>query len=175
MLAELQNPAYQHLLINHLPIIGTAMGVVALIVGLIVRQQAAFLPGLVVLLLAGISVWPVYETGSAAYKPIRKISDDAASDWLDEHMDRAESTVWIFYAMAALAGLTLGIHRKWPSACVPLAVASAMIGVVCTGIAAYIARPGGLVRHAEFRPFSAPPEPEVIQRSSIDSKPFADH
>jgi len=152
MLVELQNPAYQHLLINHLPIIGTAMGVVGLLVGLALRQRAALFPGLFILLIAGLSAWPVYETGSAAYKPVRKVSDDSGSDWLDEHMDRAERTVWVFYGMAGLAALALGVPRKWPSTGVPFAVASAMAGIVCTGVSGYIARPGGLVRHSEFRP-----------------------
>jgi hypothetical protein len=173
LLAELQNPAYQHLLINHLPIIGTAMGVVALVVGLAVRQQAALLPGLVILLVAGISAWPVHETGSAAYKPIRKISDDSGSDWLDEHMDRADSTVWFFYTMAGLAGLAMTVPRKWPSAGVPLAVASAMAGVVCTGVAGYIARPGGLVRHTEFRPSATQAEPAKEQPAAHDAKPLS--
>ncbi|HEY8899097.1 MAG TPA: hypothetical protein VIM61_01595 [Chthoniobacterales bacterium] len=99
MFSELQHPGYLHILINHLPIIGTAMGVLALLVGLALRSRAALLPGLVIVLVAGISAWPVYETGSDAYKSIRKISDYDGSDWLDEHMDRADKTVWTFYAM----------------------------------------------------------------------------
>jgi len=172
VLAELQNPAYQHLLINHLPIIGTAMGVVALVVGLAVRQRTALLPGLVILLVAGFSAWPVYETGSAAYKSIRKISDDSGSDWLDEHMDRADNTVWVFYTMAGLAGLAITVPRRWPTATVPLAVASAMAGVVCTGVAGYIARPGGLVRHTEFRSSASPAEPAEGPPASPAAKPL---
>jgi len=172
LLAELQNPAYQHLLINHLPIIGTAMGVVAIVVGLAVRQRAALLPGLVILLVAGFSAWPVYETGSAAYKPIRKISDDSGSDWLDEHMERADNTVWVFYTMAGFAVLTMTVPRKWPSAGVPLAVASAMAGIVSTGVAGYIAQPGGLVRHTEFRPSASPADPLKEQTASPDAKPL---
>ncbi len=82
---ELQQPGYLHVLINHLPIIGTAMGVLALFIGLALRSRKALLPGLVIVLISGISAWPVYVTGSDAYKSIRKISDDAGSDWLDEH------------------------------------------------------------------------------------------
>jgi len=162
MLSEFQQPGYIHVLINHLPIIGTAMGVTALLVGLALRVRAALLPGLVIVLISGISAWPVYETGSAAYKSIRKISDYDGSDWLDEHMDRADRTVWTFYAMAGLAGLALVLPKRWPQTGTPLAAASALAAVICTGVSGYIAQPGGLVRHTEFRPAAAAPGASTI-------------
>ena len=76
MIEQLSNPAYQHLLINHVPIIGIVMGLVGLGVAFLTRQRVAFLPALAILVVAGASAWPVYETGSNAYKPIRKIADD---------------------------------------------------------------------------------------------------
>lgn len=152
MTSELQNPAYLHLISNHMPIIGMLMGVIALLVGLALRQRAALLPGLAIVLISGLSAWPVYLTGDAAYKPVRKISDYEGSDWLDEHMDRADRTIWVFYATAGLAGLAIGLPRRWPSTAMPLAVASMLGAMVCTGVSAYIAKPGGLVRHTEFRP-----------------------
>ena len=111
--------------------------------------------------MAGVCAWPVYEAGSAAYKPMRKISDDSGSDWFGEHTDRGDNAVWLFYAMAGFVGLamTMTVPRKWASARVPLAVASAMAGLVCTGVAGYIARPGGLLRHTEFRRSASPAEP----------------
>jgi hypothetical protein len=152
VVSQLQNPAYLHVILNHLPIIGMVMGIIALLVGLFLRQPAALVPGLAVVLIAGISAWPVYETGSAAYKSIRKISDYESSDWLDEHMDRADQTIWVFYATAGLACLAIGLPKRWAAAGVPLATASLLAAVICTGVSGYIAIPGGLVRHAEFRP-----------------------
>jgi hypothetical protein len=166
MFSELQHPGYLHILINHLPIIGTAMGVLALLVGLALRSRAALLPGLVIVLVAGISAWPVYETGSDAYKSIRKISDYDGSDWLDEHMDRADKTVWTFYAMAGLAGLAIAFPKRWPRAGIPLAAATAIAAVICTGVSGYIAQPGGLVRHTEFRSATAPQRTEPLHDHS---------
>jgi len=152
MFSEFQQPGYLHVLINHLPIVGTAMGVLALAVALFLRQRAALIPALVVVLVAGISAWPVSETGSVAYKPIRKISDDAGSDWLDEHQERADRTVWTFYVMAGLAAAALVVPVRWPRTAVPLAAATALAAVACTAVGGYIAQPGGRVRHIEFRP-----------------------
>ncbi|MBE2203955.1 MAG: hypothetical protein IAE94_06435 [Chthoniobacterales bacterium] len=149
---ELANPAYQHVLINHLPIIGTAMGLLALVVAFITRKRAAFVPALIIVMVAGASAWPVYETGSAAYKPIRRIADDAGIDWLDTHMDRADQATWAFYAMAGLATLALVLPWKWPRSAVSLSVLTALAAVACLFVAAWIAEAGGRVRHPEFRP-----------------------
>ncbi|MCK9589308.1 MAG: hypothetical protein WC076_00995 [Terrimicrobiaceae bacterium] len=151
MLTELQQPAYQHVLINHLPIVGTALGVLALVVALALRQRSALVTALVIVLVAGASAWPVYETGSAAYKPIRKISDAAGSDWLDEHMDRADRLAWTFYAMAGLATIALVIPARWPRTSLPLAATTALAAIACMVVGVYIAQPGGRVRHVEFR------------------------
>lgn len=157
MFQELQEPGYLHVLLNHLPIVGTMMGLIGLLVGLVLRHRAALIPPLVILLLAGGSAWPVYETGSAAYKPIRKITDEAGSDWLDEHMDRVDRTVWAFYVMAGVAAIALIAPRRWPKTSLPLAVITMLAAAACVGVGGYIARPGGLVRHTEFRAPGTPP------------------
>jgi hypothetical protein len=159
MLVELQQPGYLHVLINHLPIIGTFMGLIGVLVGLILRQRRALIPGLVILLIAGVSTWPVYETGEAAYKMIRKISDEAGVDWLDQHMDRADQTVWTFYLMAGLAAIAIVAPVRWPRSAVPLAIVTLLAAVGCSAVAAYIARPGGLIRHTEFRVPDTPSTP----------------
>ncbi|HEY5891772.1 MAG TPA: hypothetical protein VIT91_00950 [Chthoniobacterales bacterium] len=158
MLQELQQPGYAHVLINHVPIIGAVLGLIALLVGLFFKQRAALMPALVILFIAGISVWPVYETGEAAYKPIRKIAGDPGSDWLDEHMDRADRAAWLFFVLAGLSAAAIAAPFRWPKAGVPLALAAGIAAVACAGAGVWIAQPGGLVRHTEFRlPNVTPP------------------
>ncbi len=151
MFSELQQPAYLHVLINHLPIIGTAIGALALLIAIVLRQRVALIPTLIIILVAGASAWPVYETGSAAYPSIRKISDDAGSDELDQHLDRAERTVWTFYAMAGLAAIALIVPMRWPRTSLPLAIATVLAAIACTAVGGYIAQSGGRIRHTEFR------------------------
>lgn len=152
MIEQLANPAYRHLLINHLPIIGIVMGLLGLGVAFVLRQRIAFVPPLVILLIAGASAWLVYASGSAAYKPIRKIADDAGIDWLDAHMDRADAGTWTFYVLAGAAALALAVPMRWPKSGPPLAIAVAVMAVACLGVAGWIAEAGGRVRHPEFRP-----------------------
>ncbi len=76
------NPAYRHLLINHLPIIGLGAGALALFIALFLRKRVAHVPALVVILLMAASAIPVHRTGEQAEKSVQRAVDDAGADWL---------------------------------------------------------------------------------------------
>ena len=152
----LKKPEYIHVLLNHLPIYGTVLGATALAISLLLRSRAAQVTALILTLIAGVSSYPVFVTGQRAYKTIRSTSDDAGSDWLDEHMERAEKTIGAFYFLAALAVAGLILPIKWPKSAVPLASLTLAAAILCSGIAVYIAQAGGRVRHTEFRPSETP-------------------
>src|SRR5580698_558804 len=100
---ELSSPVYQHLLINHVPIIGLGFAVLLLGMALLARSLAAQRIALALVFLTSGSVMAVSWTGNNAYKEVHGMADDAGTDWLDEHMDRAESAAPAFYGLAALA------------------------------------------------------------------------
>ena len=151
MPVELQAPGYLHVLINHLPIIGTGVGLFGLVIALFLRNRVALLPVLAILVLSGISAWPVYVTGSNAYRPIMKISDNTGRDWLNEHSDRADRVIWVFYAMAGIAAIAIVAPMKWPKSAFPLGILSLFFALGGLGAAGYIAQAGGMIRHVEFR------------------------
>ena len=148
----LKKPEYLHVMLNHLPIYGTVLGALALAISLILRSRAAQITALILTVIAGASAYPVLVTGQRAYKAIRGMADDAGADVLDEHMDRAEKTIGVFCFLAALAIAGLLVPIKWPKSAVPLAALTLVVAIFCSGIAVYIAQPGGRVRHPEFRP-----------------------
>jgi len=162
----LKKPEYVHVLLNHLPIYGTILGTLALAISLVLRSRAAQITALILTLIAGASAYPVFVSGQRAYKTIRGLADDAGADALDEHMDRAEKTIFVFYVLAAFAAAGLLVPIKWPKSAVPLAAITLVVAVLCSGIVAYIAQPGGQVRHPEFRPSESPtPSLETHHRS----------
>ena len=152
----LKKPEYIHVLLNHLPIYGTILGALALAISLMLRSRASQITALILTLIAGLSAYPVFVSGQRAYKTIRGLSDDAGADWLDEHMDRAEKTIGAFYFLPALAVAGLLVPIKWPKSAFPLAALTLVVAIVCSGLAVYIAQPGGRVRHPEFRPSETP-------------------
>ncbi|HSI82607.1 MAG: hypothetical protein ACAI35_24145 [Candidatus Methylacidiphilales bacterium] len=164
MFTEIQQPGYLHVIFNHIPIIGTAMGAFALVIAMCFRHRSALITALAVILVSGIAAYPVYKTGEAAYKPIRKIADDSGVDWLDEHMDRADRWTWVYYVMAVIAIAAIIVPVKWPGASLPLAATTLIVAISTLAAGAYIAQAGGRVRHSEFRPLdnmiNAPPTPD---------------
>jgi len=155
-LNELQaNPAYRHLLINHLPIIGLAAGALALFIALFLRQRAAHVPALIVILVMAASAVPVHKTGSLAYKSVRHIADDAGADWLDLHSDRADQGMPAFYILTGLALAALVVPYKWPRTSLPLSILVLLGSVACLGVGGWIAQAGGPIMHPELRPAAA--------------------
>lgn len=148
----LQDPAYQHVLINHLPIAGLAAAAIALFVALIMRERAAQVPVLIVILLLAASAFLVVQTGEAAYRPIRAIADGAGADWLDEHMDRADHFAGAYYGLAAIALIAIVLPIRWPRLGGFLGFITLLATIACLGVGFYIAEAGGRIRHPEFRP-----------------------
>jgi hypothetical protein len=148
---ELSSPVYQHLLINHVPIIGLGFAVLALVLALLVRNVVAQRIALVLVLLASGSAWAVNWTGNRAFDVMHEQTDDAGSDWLDKHVERAESAAPAFYGLAGLSLTALLVPLRWPRSGPVLGWIVLVLGLGCLGAAGWIAKAGGQVRHAELR------------------------
>ena len=148
-----------HVLINHLPVIGLAMAILALALALMHHSRKTEIVALILVFVAAASAWPVNFTGQRAYKAVREITDEGGTAWLDEHMERAEKAAPVFYVLALLAAAALVAPHKWPRSGRPLAIATLALGVLCEGAGGWIALAGGQIRHPEFRTESPPAEP----------------
>jgi hypothetical protein len=151
MLSELSNPCYQHLLINHLPIVGLAFAVIALCGALVIRNRPSQRLALGLVVIASASIWAVNRTGHEAYEEMRRYVDDPGADWMDAHMDRAEAAESAYYALAVLALVASLIPQKWPRTALSLTIGSLVLGLVCVGLSGWIAKAGGQIRHSEVR------------------------
>jgi hypothetical protein len=158
LLRDLRQPEYIHVLLNPLPVYGLLTGWIGLVIALILKSRHAQIATLALVLISSFSAWPVYEFGQQAYDRVLSMADDDGRAWLDEHKDRAEDLIWIFYVLGALSAFAIGAPIKWPKSSVPLAAAVVLLGAVTLGTGAYIAYAGGRVRHREFR--NQPPPPK---------------
>lgn len=149
-------PEYVHILINPMPVYGMAMGVLALGAALVLKNKTAQTIGIGLVIIAAASAWPVAHFGQNAYKSIRGQSDDAGQDALDEHMERADKLVPIFYATAALGVVALIGRRKFPKAATPLAAVTLAAAIASLGAGGWISKAGGQIRHSEFRRVGMP-------------------
>ena len=153
----LARPEYIHAAINHFPLIGLFVAMLALLAGLITRSRPVLLIGLGLVCLMALSIWPVYAYGEAGFDRVLSMADETGEAFLKYHAALAHRWAFLYYITAALGAIGLGLAWKRPSTLmasgiVVLVLASASLA---SGIA--IAHAGGEVRHREFRT-GPPPE-----------------
>ena len=158
LLRDLRQPEYIHVLINPLPIYGLLMSWIGLIIAFFLRSRRAQIAALALVLISSVSAWPVYEFGEQGYDRVLSMADADGQAWLDEHKDRAEDLIYIFYALAVLSAIAIAAPIKWPRSSFPIVVAVILLGAVTLGTGGYIAYAGGRIRHREFRNERPPPK-----------------
>lgn len=152
----LGDPAYRHMLLNHIPIIGLFIAWVVLVTGLALRQTALLFTGLaLVALTAGTSI-PVDQYGDAAYPAIYDSLDGHGRGWLDYHAELAETWVPVLVANAVLALIAIVVGMMRRKLLLWAALLVALVTLAGIGGASVVARAGGKIQHPEFR-LSDPP------------------
>jgi hypothetical protein len=162
LLRDLRQPEYIHVLINPLPIYGLLMSWIGLIIAFFLRSRRAQIATLALVLISSVSAWPVYEFGEQGYDRVLSMADADGQAWLDEHKDRAEDLIYIFYALAVLSAIAIAAPIKWPRSSFPIVVAVILLGAVTLGTGGYIAYAGGRIQHREFR--NEPPPPKKAEQ-----------
>jgi disulfide bond formation protein DsbB len=155
-LKGLEQPEYIHVLINPLPVYGLA----GLMIGLALRSREARTGALALILIAAASAWPVLHYGQQGYDRVKGMADSEGEKWLEEHMHRGEQLIYVFYALGAVALVSIAAEWKRPKAALPLAITTLVLATAALGIGGYIAHAGGQIRHKEFR-FEPAPEPRT--------------
>src|SRR5262252_689278 len=122
-LRGLRQPEYVHVLLNPLPVCGLLISWIALIVALISKSRRAHIVTLILVFITSISAWPVYEFGEEGYDRVLAMTDDDGHAWLDEHQDRAQKLIYLFYALALLSLAAIIVPLRWPKLSIPLAIA----------------------------------------------------
>src|SRR5437867_2487342 len=158
---HLKSPEYMHVLLNPFPVYGLAIGLVGLLLAIIARSRTTIVIALVLVFLSGLSAWPTYYYGEAAYDRVKAPSDPVGDQWLVQHMTRGEQLIYAFYILAVIAAVGMFAPIKWPRTSLPLAIATLVIGCATLGIGCYLAYLGGHVRHKEFR-FEQPTPPAKV-------------
>lgn len=147
----LEDPAYRHILLNHLPITGLMISFAVLVTGAALRQSALLRVGLVLVALTAGSSGLVEMTGDDAHPAIFDRLDGDGRAWLDYHTELADTWLPVLYANAGLAALALGLGFARPQYLLSAALVVALMTVAGIGTAAWIGEVGGKIKHPEFR------------------------
>lgn len=146
-----ENPAYRHVLLNHVPITGLAVAAGVLAWAVFEGRWRSIAFGLFLCLLTSASAIPVMQSGDAAYPFLLESLDGPGRAWLDDHAALAErwGRALPANALAAALALALGWRRaRWRRA---LGAGVLATSAFALGAAGVIATAGGQVRHPEFR------------------------
>ena len=136
-LKGLEQPEYIHVLINPLPVYGLGMGLIGLIIGLELQSREARTGALALILIAAASAWPVLHYGQQGYDRVKAMADSEGEKWLGEHKRRAEELIYVFYALGAVALVSIAVERKRPKAALPLAITTLVVATGALGIGGY--------------------------------------
>ena len=144
------NQAHLHLIVNHVPIVGSLFAAVLLAAGWLRHSVELTKAGLVAVLAAGLLCLPAQLTGEGA-AAIAQNLPRVSRALIHNHAEAAELGFWVLEAAAATAlfGLLL-LKSASPKARLVslLALVAAVIGF---GLLARAGNLGGQIRHTETR------------------------
>lgn len=143
------NLTHLHLVTNHIPVIGTAFGILFLLGGMFRKslelQAAAYLT----FILSTFGVIIAYFTGEPAVESVEYIFD-VTEQSIDAHASAAKATFFSMLVLSALSLIALFLANKKPSRVGGFAQIVVLVAAVSLGLAAYTSNLGGKIRHTEI-------------------------
>jgi len=160
------NYPHLHLIINHVPILGSVFALLLVLWGMSRGSREVRRLALWVALIAGLSVYPAYFTGEEAHEQVEEFPG-FDHDSTEEHEEAAELALVVLLVTAGAAAVTLFLGRGgrdepgWARGVVLLGL---MASTATVARAAWV---GGEIRHEEIRgPLTSPPTPPAGANAS---------
>jgi hypothetical protein len=153
--------AHLHLLVNHVPILGSLFALALLVASLRLAPDVLRRTALVVLVGVGITGAIANYTGEPAEDAIRDFPGVRRA-LVHDHEEMGEAA---YLAAAALGVVALGALVRWRRAPVPRpASLVVLVGTAAvSGMMAYTGLLGGRVRHSEVRPGATPADAITVE------------
>lgn len=145
------NQTHIHLLITHLPIIGSILGGFVLIHGIWTKSHQVLIAAYNVLIVSAIGAVIAYATGEGAEDGVENIPGIAKS-MIDQHEDSAVISLIALIILGAISVVGLLVTLKKSSLIRPVALVALFISVVGFGLIARTGYLGGQIRHTEIQP-----------------------
>ena len=140
---------HYHLLLNHIPILGTLFGIIVMVLGVIGGNIGFKRLALGTFVIAALFAIPVYLTGEPAEEAVEQLN--IKESVIEAHEEAAEIAFWGMMILGILALVTLiweflkGLHVKGMSYLV------LVLGLLVGGYMGYVGNLGGKIRHSEIR------------------------
>lgn len=137
--------AHLHLLLNHFPIIGTAVGLGLFVASFAVKTDELKDAGLVVLAAMALLALPAFFSGIGAQGALTQ--DPTVSSALIDRHEGAAILALLFMEITGILALA-GLWQRHPT---PTSAAVLIFATITAGLMARVGNTGGDIRHAEIR------------------------
>lgn len=147
------NAAHIHLLLNHVPILGFAFGLLLLVWGWYRGSDEVVRAALGLFLLVGLASVLVFFSGGGAEEVVEDLAG-VSHDAIEAHEETGELAMLVSVVMGVLSGAGFFVFRVRS---VPgwLKVAALAGGAIAFGLLSYAGFQGGQIHHEEVRPQGA--------------------
>lgn len=144
--------AHFHLILNHLPVVGTLFALLALLWAAWRKDRSSTAFAMICMALLGITAGLAYVSGEPAEEAVEHIAT-VSHDYVESHEDAA----WFALIAAAACGVIgiVGLVVRAERVQKASVVAGLTAVVITFGLMAWTANLGGMVRHTEIRPDKA--------------------
>jgi len=163
------NLAHLHLVMNHVPTIGSVVALGLLLLAFVRRNEHLKHAGLEVLFVIAVLTLPVYVSGVAAYYELRE-RPEVSTDAILVHQDAALLGFAVMEFAGFIGWLALWQTRRRGRAASGLVPAATVLLVVALAVMGRAANLGGEIRHPEIRAAGAASvagDPERFMTSAI--------
>jgi uncharacterized membrane protein len=144
------NQAHIHLIVNHLPIVGSLFAAALLAVGVFRHHPDLTRAGLISVLAAGLLCLPAQLTGEGAAAIARQLPR-TSRELIHQHEEAAELGFWALESAAALALFGLLLLKNASPKAHLLALLALAATLLSFGLLARAGNLGGRIGHPEIR------------------------
>jgi len=150
------NAAHIHLMLNHVPILGFAFGLLFLAWGRWRDSDETIRAVQALFLLVGLTSIAVFLSGENAEDVVEGLAG-VSHDAIEVHEETGELAMIVSIVAGLFSGAVLLLHRNRPLPGWSVG-GTALVGLIAFGLLAYAGFQGGQVHHEEIRPggISAP-------------------
>ena len=150
------NATHIHLILNHIPVLGTAFGLGLLVFGLWRKSDELKKTASGIFVIVALATVPVYLTGEPAEDGVKSLPG-VSQAFMERHAEAAGVgfTGVLVLGVVSLAGLVFFRRGKM----LPVWFGGSLLvaSLVVSGLMAWTANLGGQIRHSEIRPGNSTP------------------
>lgn len=166
------NPVHLHLLLNHVPILGTLFGLILLATGLFFRNKTLRSSGMITFVVVALLAIPAYISGGEAEEVVEDIPG-TSEIFLEEHEELAEGAVWLVYGVGAISLISLllmsFLGEKTTQILNSITLTASLVSF---GFMVAVGYYGGKIRHSELNDTQ-----QVVKEQKVNAttRPERDH